>query len=327
MPMEVPPHLRRPPTTTNEARGKAYAVLTKIVDDRKRELIFAGAPKRVVSLVPSDTYTVAALGCASALVGRTDFCELPEDVVRALPSIGGTKNPKLDAIMALEPDLVLANQEENTRGDLEALVQKGIRVYVAFPKRVIDGLSHMARLARIFRVEGEPVARDLVKRGYALVREAEEARKAMTPLRTFCPIWMDPLMTINGATFISDMLDLVGAQNVFADRERRYPLAADLGKRKALPPEQVGDRDLRYPRVTMDEVNAFAPELVLLPDEPHPFSDADAGVFRAQETPAAKRGNVVRIAGKDLCWYGARTVEGLPRLAAILAEIRAKNGS
>ena len=118
-------------------------------------------------------------------------------------------------------------------------------------------------------------------------------------------------MTIHGATFISDMLDLCGAQNVFADRERRYPLAADLGNAKPLPPEKVEGRDVRYPRVTMDEVNARAPELVLLPDEPHPFSDADAEVFRAQPTPAAARGAVVRTSGKDLCWYGARSVEGM----------------
>ena len=139
-----------------------------------------------------------------------------------------------------------------------------------------------------------------MKRGYEELRAAEEARKRIVPVRTFCPIWMDPLMTIHGATFISDMLDLVGAQNVFADRERRYPLAADLGKAKPLPPEKVGARDVRYPRVTMDEVNARAPELVLLPDEPHPFSEADADVFRAQPTPAAARGAVVRMNGKDL---------------------------
>ena len=67
----------------------------------------------------------------------------------------------------------------------------------------------------------------------------------------------------------------------------------------------------------MEEVNAPRPELVLLPDEPHPFSDADAAVFRAQPTPAAARGAVLRMSGKDLCWYGARSVEGIPRLRAL----------
>ena len=257
-------------------------------------------------------------------MGRTDYCELPADVVTRLPTVGGTKNPRVDDVCALEPDLVLANQEENTRGDLEAIAQRGFRVYVAFPKRVAEGIAHLAKLARIFRVDRDESARALVKSAYEEHRAAEEARAKRVPIATFCPIWMDPLMTIHGATFISDMLDLVGAQNVFADRERRYPLAADLGKAKPLPPERVVGRDVRYPRVTMDEVNARAPELVLLPDEPHPFSDADVEVFRAQPTPAAARGAVVKISGKDLCWYGARSAEGIPRLRALVAELRAR---
>src|SRR5690242_12904439 len=126
-----------------------------VFDDRKRELVFASAPKRVVSLVPSDTFTLCAIGCASALVGRTDYCELPADVVAKLPSVGGTKNPKVDAICDLSPDLVIANQEENTKHDLELLVQRGVKVLVAFPKRAADGLAHLARLARIFRVEAD----------------------------------------------------------------------------------------------------------------------------------------------------------------------------
>lgn len=299
-------------------------MILRVADDMKRELTFGAAPRRVVSLVPSDTLNVAALGCASALVGRTDYCELPDDVVRRLPSVGGTKNPKVDAILDLSPDLVLANKEENTKGDLEALAARGVRVFVVFPKRAADGLAVLARLARIFRVERDAAVRTLLKQGYEVLREAEAARLRTVPLRTFCPIWMSPLMTVHGDTFISDVLDLAGASNVFADRERRYPLAADLGRAAPLPPEKVEGRDTRYPRVTMEEVAARAPELVLLPDEPHPFSEDDAEVFRAQETPAARAGAVVRTSGKDLCWYGARTIEGLPRVRALVDRFRAR---
>jgi ABC-type Fe3+-hydroxamate transport system substrate-binding protein len=291
----------------------------RVVDPRGRELDFRSVPRRVVSLVPSDTLNVAALGCGGALVGRTDYCELPEDVVRGLPSIGGTKNPRIDDVCALRPDLVLANQEENTRGDLEELARRGVRVYIAFPKRVIEGLAHLARLARIFHVERDAGVRDLVARGYHALRAADEARSGAAPVRTFCPIWMDPLMTIHGDTFISDMLDLCGAQNVFADRERRYPLAADLGKASPLPREKVGDRDVRYPRVTLEEVVARVPELVLLPDEPHPFSEEDAAVFGALDIPAVEMGAVVRIAGKDLCWPGARSVDGIARVRELVS--------
>jgi len=177
-----------------------------------------------------------------------------------------------------------------------------------------------ARLARIFHVEGDDAVRDLVGRGYHALREAEAARARTTPVRAFCPIWMKPLMTVHGATFISDMLDVCGAQNVFADRERRYPLAADLGRAPPLPPEKVEGRDVRYPRVTLDEVVARAPEIVLLPDEPHPFTEQDADVFRALDIPAARSGAVVRMSGKDLCWYGARSVDGIARVRALVGE-------
>jgi ABC-type Fe3+-hydroxamate transport system substrate-binding protein len=290
-------------------------------DDRARALSFPAAPRRVVSLVPSDTLTVASLGCASALVGRTDYCELPADVVARIPSVGGTKNPSVEKVLALSPDLVLANQEENTRRDLELIAAAGFRVFVAFPKRVADGLAHLARLARIFRVDTDAHVRALCKAGYEAVREAEAARARR--VATFCPIWMSPLMTIHGDTFISDMLSLAGAANVFATRQRRYPLAADLGVAPAWTLDRVGERDVRYPRVTMEEVNERAPELVLLPDEPHPFSEADAEVFRAQPTPAARRGAIVRTSGKDLCWYGSRSVEGLPRVRALVDSLRA----
>ncbi len=294
-----------------------------VTDDRGRTLDFHAPPRRVVSLVPSDTLSVAALGCEGLLVGRTDYCELPADVVARLPSVGGTKNPRVDAICDLSPDLVLANQEENTRGDIEELARRGVRVYVAFPKRVADGLAHLARLARIFRVEGDARVKDLVRAGYTAIREAETARAGTPPLRTFCPIWMEPLMTIHGDTFISDMLDLCGAQNVFADRQRRYPLAADLGRAAPLPPEKIEGRDVRYPRVTIEELVARAPELVLLPDEPHPFSAKDADVFRALDIPAAKLGRVVQTSGKDLCWYGARSATGIGRVRETIAALRA----
>jgi ABC-type Fe3+-hydroxamate transport system substrate-binding protein len=291
-------------------------MIIRVTDDRKRELTFGAPPKRIVSLVPSDTYSVAALGCGAALVGRTDYCELPADVVAAVPSVGGTKNPDIAKIAALEPDLIIANQEENSKGDLEALAQQGFKVLVCFPKRAAEGIAHLARLARVLRVEGDPAVRQMLKQGYEAIREAE--RSAKKPLRTFCPIWMKPLMTINGDTFISDIMALSGAENVFAHRARRYPLAADLGRATAMTGEAVEGRDVRYPRVTMEEVVVCAPELVLLPDEPHPFTEGEAAVFRAEKIPAAERHAVVSTSGRDLCWYGAHTIEGLPRMRALV---------
>jgi hypothetical protein len=111
---------------------------------------------------------------------------------------------------------------------------------------------------------------------------------------------------------------LAGAENVFADRERRYPLAADLGTGAPLPADRVAGRDVRYPRITLDEIVARQPEIVLLPDEPHPFTEAEAAVFRGLDIPAARRGAVRFCDGKDLMWYGARSLEGLGRLRALV---------
>jgi hypothetical protein len=125
---------------------------------------------------------------------------------------------------------------------------------------------------------------------------------------------MDPLMTVHHDTFISDALELCGGRNVFSERERRYPLRADLGLRQAVDP---GERDTRYPRVTMEEVVAAGPRLVLLPDEPHEFTEADAEVFR-DHLPEAE---VSFCDGKDLMWYGLRSLEGLDRIAGVISGV------
>ena len=222
--------------------------------------------------------------------------------------VGGTKDVDVDAVARLEPDLVVANQEENSQKHLEELARLGLPLLVAFPRTVIEGLSHLARLAKILQAD----ARDLLRRGYETAREPPPG----PPVRVFAPIWMDPLMTVNGQTFMSDAVRLAGGENVFADRQRMYPLAADLGQ---AVPRPAGTRDTRYPRVGLDEVVQRAPEIVLLPDEPHPFSEDDAAVFR----DALPRGTrVVRCGGRDFAWYGAQCVEGIPRLRALVDSLR-----
>ncbi len=275
----------------------------KVQDDLGRVLIFMHPPVRIVSLVPSDTHNLIALGAGDRIVGRTTYCESPE--VAAVPAVGGTKDVDVDAVLALGPHLVIANQEENARPALEALAGR-VPVLVSLPRRVPQGMAHLARLARILGVgEAEP-ARSLVRRGYQLQAAPPATRRA------FIPIWMDPLMTLNADTYGSDVLAQVGVENAFGDRMRLYPLAADLGK--AAPKDAAG-RDERYPRVTLDEVRARGADLIVLPDEPHAFSAADEATLR-EALPDAR---VVRVSGKDLFWYGAWSLDGLERLRAQLA--------
>lgn len=281
--------------------------MTPVVDDRNRPVYLPRPPRRIVSLVPSDTYTLALLGGEDRLVGRTDYCVLPEGVA-AIPSVGGTKDASAERILSLAPDLVVANQEENTRATLEKVAEAGVPLFIAFPQRVEDGLALVARYARVLGVERAPHVVELVRKGYQRLRAARAATRPRR--RVFCPIWAEPLMTIHGDTYISATLDLAGLDNVFATRARKYPLAADLGKVRALDPEKVGARDTRYPRITEEELVEADPDLVLLPDEPHPFTDAEAAHFRA----LLPRAEVRKVDGKDLCWYGAWAVEAIPRL-------------
>jgi Periplasmic binding protein len=290
-------------------------------DDRGRDFFFHRPPGRIVSLVPSETYSLARLGALDRLVGRTDYCVEPAGALELVPSIGGTKNARVDEVLDAQPDLVLANQEENTRSQIEAIDKAGVPVFVSFPRRVADGFAHLARLARVLGLAGDARAKDLVRDAYETLREAEAKRGSRAPLRAFAPIWMDPLMTANGETYISDTLDLVGAVNVFADRPRRYPLAADLGLAPALPPERAEGRDTRYPRVPLGEVVARRPELVLLSDEPHAFTEADAETLRQGGVPA-EGGQVAFCSGKDLCWPGAWAIEGLKSLGRLVDSLR-----
>ncbi len=205
--------------------------------------------------MPSETDNLVALGAGARLLGATRYCEPPPDAP-PLPRVGGTKDADPDAIAALEPDLVLANQEENARALTRQMAERNIPLFVSFPRTVGEGIALPGaagahpRLAR--RRAGQEHRRG---RPIAALRAAEEtlardAREGRRPLNCFLPIWMEPLMTISGETLVSDALRLAGARNVFSERRRRYPLAAHLGRAEALSDEQVGARDTRYPRVT-----------------------------------------------------------------------------
>ncbi len=272
----------------------------RLVDDLGRTVIVQRPPQRIVSLVPSDTYSVIALGARARLVGRTAYCDAP-----GVAEVGGTKSIDVAAVLALEPDLVIANQEENARIPLEAIAAARIPVLVSLPRTVADGVAHVARLARVLGVAKEPAVVELVRRGYALPPAPEPRARAVVP------IWMDPLMTINADTFGSDVLARAGIANAFGDRLRLYPLAADLGK--SLPQDSAG-RDVRYPRVTLDEIRARGADLIVLPDEPHAFTAEDEAVLRG----ALPDARVIRVLGKDLFWYGAWSIDAIARLASQL---------
>jgi ABC-type Fe3+-hydroxamate transport system substrate-binding protein len=243
-------------------------------------------------------------------VGRTDYCV--GATAGRLPSVGGTKNVNVEAVLACEPDLVIANQEENSRTVLEQLAQH-TKVLVSLHRRFDDGLAHVAQLARIFGTASDVDVKALITRGMAVGKSRNDAALAAGPA-VFFPIWREPWMTCNGDTFGSDMLAIAGGRNVFADRLRLYPLAADLGK---APAQDATGRDVRYPRVTLAEVAGRAPSMILLPDEPYAFTALEAAEIAAA-LPGVPQ---VAVDGKDLFWSGAWSIDAVARLRSQLHKI------
>jgi ABC-type Fe3+-hydroxamate transport system substrate-binding protein len=176
---------------------------------------------RIVSLCPSLTELVFDLGLGDDLVGRTKFCVHPGDGVGAVEKVGGTKNPKIDRIIELAPDIVLLNEEENRREDAEALQAAGLMCHVSFPHSALDTAEMVRSIAEAVHasVAGERIARDIETR-HARVAQAAAAR---SPVTYAYLIWRDPLMTLNADTFVSALLGDAGGRNVFAARSDRYP--------------------------------------------------------------------------------------------------------
>jgi len=278
-------------------------------------------PRRVVSLVPSLTESLFALGFGDTLVGITDYCVHPADKLRGLPRLGGTKNPRLADILALQPDLVLANQEENTPATVQALQEAGVPVWVTFPRTVAEAMDVLWALSRLYK-RGTAVARlQVLER---VLDIAEEAGASRPPVSVFCPIWQGETadgrlwwMTFNRWTYPHDLLALLGARNVFAERERRYPLEADLG---AAEPHPEAGGDTRYPRVTLEEVRAARPQVILLPSEPYAFGARERQRLRSllPDTPAVREGRVHLVDGTLLTWHGTRLGRALQELPALL---------
>jgi ABC-type Fe3+-hydroxamate transport system substrate-binding protein len=253
----------------------------------------ARPPRRIVSLVPSTTELLCALGLEDALVGVTVYCVEPRDVVREKTRIGGEKNPDLEKIQALDPDLVVANVEENRREDIDRLRAWSIPVWVAYPRTVAEGIGFIGELGALTGAEVR--ARALLQELEPLHERVRAAWARRPPAAVFYPIWRGPYMTINASTYIHDMLRVCGGRNIFADRPERYPT------------------------VTLDEVAALQPEVILLPDEPFRFRRAHLADFDAYpDVPAVRDGRIHLVDGKPFSWHGPRIAEALRTVPGLI---------
>lgn len=276
-------------------------------------------PRTVISLVPSITESLFDLNLGSRVIAVTDYCVYPAAQVAPLPKIGGTKNPDVAQIIAMQPDLVIANQEENRREDVEALRAAGIPVWVTFPKTVAEVFNLLWQLMDVFDETSMVPRVRLIEYTCDWVNGISRANEEKLP-KVFVPIWLDPLMTVNADTYVHDLLWVCGGVNVFAERERRYPLVADLGAQEAYPTDdpRAAGRDTRYPRITLEEVVAAQPEVILLPSEPFAFSEAHLPLFTALDVPAAHHRRIHLVDGSLLTWHGTRLAYALDTLPALL---------
>jgi ABC-type Fe3+-hydroxamate transport system substrate-binding protein len=237
-----------------------------------RTLTFKEPPHRVVSLVPSITETLFDLGAGDAVVGVTDYCTFPESIDS--PRVGGTKNPDLEAIRALKPDLVHMNLEENLEQHARE-IEKFASVFVSEPKSVGDVSALIATLGAIHGT-GDRAAEVVA----ALRRELMEMR---VEIFTFaCAIWKKPWMWCGGDTYVSNLVAAAAGMNILQEQAR-------------------------YPSIELHSVLAMKPNVIFLPDEPFAFTEADAAELRN----ASEATVIGPFPGHLFTWHGTRTIQGL----------------
>ena len=269
---------------------------TRISDDAGRPFRLDAPPRRIVSLVPSLTEILFAVGAGDAVVGVTRYCTDPPERVAAVPKVGGTKNPDLAAIVALRPDLVVINAEENRREDFEALTGAGLRVFVTEPKTVAGALQLIARLG-VAAGHGERGAHLAASQAEG-IRDVVAAAASRPSVPYFCPIWRKPWMAFNADTYAHDLLRIAGGRNVAANRSERYPV------------------------VTLEEIAAADPAVILLPDEPYHFTARDLPALAPLAVTRALREKQTHLVdGKALSWYGPRIASAVASFARIFSAV------
>lgn len=246
-----------------------------VVDDLGVSVDVASGVRRVVSIVPSLTEAVA-VSAPGLLVGATDWCTHPGDL--DVERVRGTKNPDVEKVVALRPDLVVANQEENRLPDLDALRGAGVPVYVTDIRTLDDAFGSLTRMLAACGIDRP-----------AWLADADAAWKALPEpaarRRAVIPIWRRPWMAVGRDTFTGALLARLGVDNVLADDPERYPRFDPT----ALPPH----------------------DLAVLPDEPYPFT-ADDGPEAFPGVPSAL------VSGRLLTWYGPSLGDAARALPAAL---------
>ncbi|HRC33319.1 MAG TPA: helical backbone metal receptor [Bacteroidia bacterium] len=262
--------------------------MTVYVDQLNRQVNIKSSPQRIVSLVPSQTELLFDLGVADRVVGVTKFCIHPAEAIATTTIVGGTKQIKHDVIKALQPDLIIANKEENTKEDLELLMQH-YPVWISDINNLNEVFSMIANVGEIIGRENE--AKKLnseITKGAAIL--AEKATSFKTRKRVAYFIWYKPWMVAANDTFIHSMLELCGWQNVFEKQER-------------------------YPSVEIEQLAKLKPDIILLSSEPFPFKTKHVDMLKT----ICPQAQVILTDGEMWSWYGSRLTKALPYLCETIS--------
>jgi iron complex transport system substrate-binding protein len=254
-----------------------------------REIVLAAPPRRIVSLVPSATEMIFALGGEERLVGRTDFCDHPA-VARAKPSVGGMINPNLETLAALKPDLVLATSSGNRAETFTQIGRLGIPVYEVNAERIVDVKDVARRLATLTGREAAvaPLVGTIDRR----VGAVREAVKPYGRPRVLYVLWPDPLIVPGRRALVTELIDIAGGESL---------TAADADD---------------YPRYSLEAAVAKAPEVIVLAN--HGTRSGPIALDRWRRLtslPAIKTGRIHSVDGNLMHRYGPRILDGLDQLA------------
>ncbi|MFK7972469.1 MAG: ABC transporter substrate-binding protein [Bacteroidia bacterium] len=243
-------------------------------DQLNRTVDIPSSPQRIVSLCPSITETLVAFDLDERLVGRTRFCIHPKTAVKQITRVGGTKDVNMERLKELQPDLIIAEKEENIREQVEEMAQHW-PVYVTDVRDVPSAIEMIRRVGEICAKKAE---------GNAMAQRAEQAYQQLghktQSERTAYFIWREPWMLAGKDTYIQDVLQRLGFENVGLELEGRYP------------------------QVTEEQLRALAPQRVLLSSEPYPFAEKHITELQAL-LPNAK---IELVDGELFSWYGVRMI-------------------
>jgi ABC-type Fe3+-hydroxamate transport system substrate-binding protein len=253
-------------------------------DQLNREITISVSPQRIVSVVPSQTELLFDLGLETSIIGVTWFCIHPKEA-KSRTQVGGTKNLKLDKIAGLNPDLIIANKEENEQSQIEWLAER-FPVWISDIKNLDDSFSMIRSLGNLTGKERE--ASEIIWK----IDKGFSDLKPGIPKRTLYLIWKDPWMSIGKDTFIHHMLVRCGLVNVTADESR-------------------------YPELTDEGIQNLNPELILLSSEPYPFYEKHIKAFN-NILPEAK---VMLVDGEMFSWYGSRLMKAGEYLKDFISSI------